>query len=103
MDTQAGMSHSVQAIFLHLPAYSAGGWGKEKGDQMKKEGSARAEDVKICEICGIRLDPNKAENEVVFLQGDEMQREETCQLKIHGKEKRLSRGRRIPEPSLSLM
>ena len=52
MDTQPGMSHSVQAIFLHLPAYSAGGWGKEKGDHMKKEGSVRAEDVKICEICG---------------------------------------------------
>ena len=30
MDTQVGMSHSIQTIFLHLPAYSAGGWEKEK-------------------------------------------------------------------------
>ena len=45
MDTQAGMSHSVQAIFLHLPAYSAGGWGKEKigrrTDEERGKGKSR--------------------------------------------------------------
>jgi len=46
------IKHKTPSWIFRPAGDRTGGRGREKGDRMKNEGKARAEDVKICEVCG---------------------------------------------------